>query len=99
MGIELPSNLSCSVKLWSAARAAATHRLPVVEGLIAVRDVAEKRSAEPGRDETLEGRGSFRGPHLPCLAPGWPGAENTQKTHCKDAVTRAKPPMLDWAKI
>lgn len=41
-----------------------THRLPVVEGFITVRDVAEQSCTETCRQQTFKCSGAFRGPYL-----------------------------------
>lgn len=41
-----------------------THRLPVVEGFITVRDVAEQSCTEPCREQAFKCSGAFRGPYL-----------------------------------
>lgn len=46
------------------------HRLPVVEGLVAVGDVAEQSGAEAGRHQALERRGALGSPDLARLTGG-----------------------------
>lgn len=48
-----------------------THWLPVVEGFITVRDVAEQSCTETCRQQAFKCSGAFRGPHL-TSPTNWP---------------------------
>lgn len=58
-----------------------THRLPVVEGFITVRDVAEQSCTETCRQQAFKCSGAFGGPHL-TSSTNWP-TKHTHKKHLK----------------
>lgn len=66
-----------------------THGFPVVEGLIAVGDVAEQSRTESGREQTFECSGAFRSPNLPSTTD-WAVKKKTQ--YQKDAQLEITPP-------